>query len=120
MILKVSKYFMFNNIYFERMNFTMFDSIDYALVFQKAKEFALSYSNEIYVDTSHKETIFNNGIHYPCVPLRFPAKGNQELLENIMNSGVCSRMDGRCIDGRRWIGVLLWLEPRTYKYHKIR
>ena len=97
----------------------LLDNIDYELVFQKAREFALSYSSEIRIDASHKETIYNDGIYYPCVPLSFPAKGNKQLFENIMSSGVCSRMDGRLIDGRRWISVLLWIEPKTYTYHRI-
>ena len=95
------------------------DNIDYEIVFQKAEEFALSYSSEICIDTSHKETVYNDGKYYPCVPLRFPAKGNKQLFENIMSTGVCSRMDGRTIDGRRWIAVLLWIEPETYNYHRI-
>ena len=97
----------------------LLDNIDYELVFQKARKFALSYSSEICIDTSHKETVYKDGRYYPCVPLRFPAKGNKQLFENIMSSGVCSRMDGRIIDGRRWIGVLLWIEPETYNYHRI-
>lgn len=42
----------------------LLDNIDYELVFQKTIKFALSYSSEICIDTSHKETVFKDGKCY--------------------------------------------------------
>lgn len=92
---------------------------DYTMVFEMARKFALSYSSEIQIDDSHKESIHENGIIYPCVPLSFPAKGNKKLLERLMASGYCSKMDGRIDKGKRIINVLLWIETDSCHYHKI-
>ena len=92
---------------------------DYTMVFETAKKFALSYSSEIKMDDSHKEAISENGKSYPCVPLSFPAKGNKKLLESLIASGYCSKMDGRMENGKRMVKVLLWIEPDGCHYHKI-
>ena len=92
---------------------------DYTVVFETARKFALSYSSEIQIDDSHQEAIWKNGIRYPCVPLSFPAKGNKELLERLLVSGYCSKMDGRTVNGKRIINVLLWMEADGCHYHRI-
>jgi len=95
------------------------DNINYSIVFEKAEQFALSYSKDIYVDESHKETISENGIDYACVPLSFTAKGNRQLLKQIMDSGFCSKMNGQIVNGKRIIKVLLWIDTDTYNYYSV-
>lgn len=92
---------------------------DYMPIFELAEQFAMSYSTEILVNRSHKEEIRKNGKDYACVPLSFPAKGNKVLYNRIMESGYCTRMDGRIVDGKRIINVLLWIDPDTCNYHKV-
>ena len=97
----------------------MQNDIDYTLVFKKAKEFALAYSNEISVDDSHHETVYADGIYYACVPLSFPTKGNKQLKEQLLQSGFCTKMQGGTVRGQRVSRVLLWIETDTYDYHII-
>lgn len=84
---------------------------DYEYIFQKAEEFAEEYSPEIKIDDSHKELITKKGIKYPCVPLSFPAKGNKDLHKRLLDTGCCTKMDGRIENGKRIINVLLWFAP---------
>ena len=95
------------------------DNIDYTLVFRKASEFALLYSNEIIVDDSHHETVCADGVYYACVPLSFHAKGNKLLNEKLLQSGFCTKMRGGTVCGLRISRVLLWIESGTYEYRKV-
>ena len=96
----------------------MQNDIDYTLVFKKAKEFALAYSNEISVDDSYHETVYADGVYYACVSLSFPTKGNKQLKEQLLQSGFCTKMQGGTVRGQRVSRVLLWIESDTYDYHR--
>lgn len=88
-------------------------------LFSKAREFASQYSNDISVDDSHRESAFADGKEFACVPLSFPAKGNKRLMEELLQSGFCTKMQGAAIGGKRICRVLLWIDPETYEFHKV-
>ena len=57
-----------------RTNIKM-NQFDYNLVYETARVYAKRYSEEIEVQDKTQESVFFNGIEYPCVPLRLFAKG---------------------------------------------
>ena len=56
-----------------RTNIKM-NQFDYNLVYETARVFAKRYSEEIEVQDKTQESVFFNGIEYPCVPLTGYAK----------------------------------------------
>ncbi len=84
-------------------------NIDYKLIFEKAKVFACDYSKNIIVQDI-KQTIMLNGAEYPCVQLTIEKKGNQDVITKLLESGSCSKMDGRIVDGKRVCNILLWFD----------
>ena len=91
------------------------NQFDYKKVFETARAFAEQYSKEIIVQEDVHESVLLNGGQYPCVPLKFYAKGNSALYEKLLNSGSCTKMDGSVEDGKRIRRVLLWIKSRYLK-----
>ena len=84
-------------------------NIDYNLIFEKAKVFAYDYSKDIIIQNI-KQTIMLNGVEYPCVQLTIGKKGNQDVITKLLESGSCSKMDGRIVDGKQVCNILLWFD----------
>ncbi len=92
---------------------------DYNKVYAVARVFVAGFSDSIIVQDTTQETVLQEGIEYPCVPLKFPAKGNVELYEKLLQSGNCTKMDGCVEGGIRYRRVLLWIESDCNGIHKV-
>ena len=92
---------------------------DYKKVYETAREFAERYSEDVVVQEDAQETVLLNGEEYPCVPLKFIAKGNTELYKKLLDSGCCTKMDGSVENGKRIRRVLLWIEQDCERVHNL-
>ena len=92
---------------------------DYNKVFETANAFAHGISKEIVVQDGTHQSILWNGKEYPCVPLKFYAKGNSSVYERLLKSGCCTKMNGCVENGKRVRRVLLWVEPDCENVHLI-
>ena len=66
------------------------------------------------------ESAFIGDTEYPCVPLKFFAKGNSALYKELLESGCCTKMEGTVENGKRIRRVLLWLEPDGVRVHELK
>ena len=67
------------------------ESFNCEKVYELARKFARGYSQEIIVQDMTRESIINeNGVEYLCVPLKFLAKGNNELYDRLLTLGNCN------------------------------
>ena len=98
----------------------MMSCFDYETVFETAKRFAKEYSEEITIQDQAHESAWLNGREYPCVPLKFAAKGNRALCEKLLASGCVTKMDGSTENGKRICRVLLWIEPNCSEVHVLK
>ena len=101
-----------------RTNIKM-NQFDYNLVYETARVFAKRYSEEIEVQDKTQESVFFNGIEYPCVPLRLFVKGNASIYRELLHSGCCTKMDGCIENGKKAYRVLLWIEPDCASVHQV-
>ncbi|MCR5458765.1 MAG: hypothetical protein K6F51_02595 [Acetatifactor sp.] len=92
---------------------------DYNKVFETANAFAHGISKEIVVQDGTHQSILWNGKEYPCVPLKFYAKGNSSVYERLLKSGCCTKMNGCVENGKRVRRVLLWVESDCENVHLI-
>ena len=95
------------------------NNFNYEKVYELARNFAKKYSNEIIVEEGTRESVLKDGIEYPCVPLKFIARGNKRLYDKLLESGFCTKMDGKTENGSRIIRVLLWVEQDCINLHKV-
>lgn len=97
------------------------ENFNYEKVYELARKFARGYSKEIIVQDMTRESIIDeNGVEYPCVPLKFLAKGNNELYDRLLASGNCTKMDGYVEKGKRMRRILLWIERNCKDLHFIK
>ena len=96
------------------------NNFDYDQIFGTARKFAEKYSKEIIVQDDAHESAFIGDTEYPCIPLKFYAKGSTALYKKLLASGCCTKMEGSEKNGKRIRRVLLWLEPDGVSVHELK
>lgn len=94
--------------------------VNWEKIYFLARNFANEYSKEIIIiDFVQQYGSDGYGIDvYPCVQLEFPVKGNNDLMQRLLNSGYCTKMDGHVTNGKRIACMLLWFDQNGKKLSK--
>lgn len=82
---------------------------NYEKIYKKAEDFAHKYSKDVIVQKDKQSVLYNN-IEYPCVQLSLEKKDNKEIIDRLLESGYCTKMQGKIINNKQIYNLLLWFD----------